>query len=98
MNTAGIQASHATGDADLLIVLTSVRCSLSRQTILVRDDTDLLILLCYQASLVSTPIFLQPRPKPHRGTVCWDIHKFQNHLGAAVCQNICLSMLFWDVT
>ena len=40
LNIAGIQTSHAIGDADLLIVLTPVRCSMSRHTVLVGDDTD----------------------------------------------------------
>ena len=41
LNIAGIQTSYAIGDADLLIVLTPVRCSMSRHTVLVGDDTDL---------------------------------------------------------
>jgi len=41
LNIAGIQTSHAIGDADLLIVLTAVRCSMSKHTVLVGDDTDL---------------------------------------------------------
>jgi hypothetical protein len=88
MNEAGIQTSHATGDADVLIVLTAVRSSMSRYTVLIGDDTDLLVLLCYHASAMSFPIYFQPRSKPHREAVSWDIHKLQGHLGADVCQNI----------
>ena len=36
---------HATGDADLLIVKTAVESAKTADTILVGDDTDLLILL-----------------------------------------------------
>ena len=89
MNTAGIQATQAKADADLLIVHTAVTCSLERHTVLVGDDTDLLVLLCYHASLVSMPIYFQPRPKAHKETVSWDIHKLKYHLGKMyLCNNI----------
>ena len=88
LNIAGIQTSHAIGDADLLIVLTAVKCSMSRHTVLVGDDTDLLVLLCYHASPLSMPIYFHPSPKSHRETVYWDIHNLPKHLGANVCQNI----------
>jgi len=84
MNEAGIQTSHATGNADVLIVLTAVRSSMSRYTVLIGDDTDLLVLLCYHESAMSFPIYFQP----HREAVSWDIHKLQGHFGADVCQNI----------
>ena len=52
------------------------------------DNTDLLVLLCYHASPVPMPIYLQPRPRVQRETAFCDIHKLQNHLGDDVCQNI----------
>ena len=57
MNAAGIKTAHSVGDADLLIVLTAVRSSMSQSTILVGDDTDLLVLLCHHASGLSKPLY-----------------------------------------
>ena len=48
---------HASGDADLLIVQKSVESASAVNTVLVGDDTDLLILLIYHASLDSCSLF-----------------------------------------
>ena len=42
---------HAPGDADLLIVEKAVESSTVMDTVLVGDETDLLVLLCHHASL-----------------------------------------------
>jgi len=84
LNSEGIETLHAT--ADLLIVLTNVRCSMSKPTILVRDDTNLLVLLCYLISYDLYPVYLHPRPKFNQD-ICLDIDKLQEHLGDDVCRN-----------
>ena len=38
---------YAEGDADLLIIKTAVESARERNTVLVGDDTDLLVLLCF---------------------------------------------------
>ena len=43
----GCQVSHARGDADMLIVQTAIQSSSRFSKVLVGDDTDLLILLCF---------------------------------------------------
>ena len=98
LNIAGIQTSHAIGDADLLIVLTPVKCSMSRHTVLVGDDTDVLVLLCYHASPLSMPIYFHLRPKSHQETVSWDIHKLQNTLVQMYVKTFCSFMQLLDVT
>jgi hypothetical protein len=40
---------HAPGDADILIVLKAVESATVSKTVLVGNDTDLLIVLCYHA-------------------------------------------------
>ena len=45
---------HASGDADLLIVQESVESASAVNTLLIGDDTDLLILLIDHASLCKT--------------------------------------------
>lgn len=49
---------HASGDADLLIVQKAVQFATIKKTVLIGDDTDLLVLLCYHASMDSHDLFL----------------------------------------
>lgn len=49
---------HASADADVLIVRKAVEPARVMDTVLVGDDTDLLILLCFHASMDSHNIFL----------------------------------------
>ena len=51
---------HAPGDADQLIVRKAVESATMVNTMLVGDDTDLLVLLCYHASLDSYNLFFRP--------------------------------------
>ena len=60
---ANCHTHHAPCDADLLIVQKAVESATHSDTILVGDDTDLLILLCYHAWLDSHEIFFRPEPK-----------------------------------
>ena len=54
---------HAPGDADLLIVQKAVQSATTSKTVLVGEDTDLIVLLCYHASLNSHDLFFRPEPK-----------------------------------
>ena len=54
------QAHHAAGDADLLIVQKAVESAATTDTVLIGDDTDLLILLIYHTNLKSCDLFFQP--------------------------------------
>jgi len=54
---------HASGDADLLIVQKAVQSAVSTNTVLVGEDTDLIVLLCYHASIESHNLFFCPEPK-----------------------------------
>ena len=57
------QTRHSQADADLFIVQTSVESARRINTVLVGDDTDLLILLCYHTELDAFELFFQPEPK-----------------------------------
>ena len=46
-SSCGFFVHHAYADADLMIVKAALECAQSRSTVLIGDDTDLLILLCY---------------------------------------------------
>ena len=85
---------HAPGDADLLIVQKSVESAIMSTTILVGDDTDLLILLCYHSSLHSHRVFFRPEPKKSTKKPCvWNIQVVKEQLGPEICTH----MLFLHV-
>ena len=54
---------YASADADLLIVKKAVGSATTMKTVLVGDDTDLLVLLCYHASLDTCNLLFKPEQK-----------------------------------
>ena len=55
---------HASGNADVLIVVKAVEASSVTNTVLVGDGTDLLVLLCYHATRnIENDLFFCPEPK-----------------------------------
>jgi hypothetical protein len=75
LEQAGACVKHAGGDADLLIVQTTVTAADQSITTLVGDDTDLLVLLCYHAKNTQFDIFFRPEPRhgTKRSPRCWSI-------------------------
>ena len=64
LQQVGCQVSHAKGDADMLIVQTAIESVSRSNTVLVGDDTDLLVLLCFHTSMNSVhEIFFKPEAK-----------------------------------
>ena len=61
LEIAGCTVLYSKGDADTMIVKASVECSLQINTIVVGDDTDLLVLLCYHCEFSSQDVFFQHR-------------------------------------
>lgn len=59
----GCQTHHSQADADLLIVQAAVESARRANTVLVGDDTDLLILLCYYTEMSAEELFFQPEPR-----------------------------------
>jgi len=83
------EVHHASGDADLLIVQKAVESARRVNTVLVGDDTDLLVLLCYHASVDSHIIYFKPESK--KGTKnprVWDITATKKQLGPEICTHI----------
>ena len=60
LENAGCTIIHAKGDADILIVKTAVESAKAVNTVLIGDDTDLLILLCYYGDAIEKDLFLKP--------------------------------------
>ena len=80
---------HARGDADLLIVQKAVQSATTSKTVLVGEDTDLIVLLCYHASLDSHDLFFRPEPKKNTKKLCvWNIRATKEKLGQDICNNI----------
>ena len=83
------QTHHASGDADLLIVLKAIQSATTTNTVLVGDDTDLIVLLCYHASLDSHDLLFRPEPKKTtRKPRTWNIKAIKQRLGPEVCNHI----------
>ena len=63
LQNVGCITHHANGDADLLIFKTAVEFARTSTTVVVGDDTDLLVLLCYHASNDGYDLYFRPEPK-----------------------------------
>ena len=93
----GCHPEQVTADADLLIVQTAIAASenVSKPTVLVGEDTDLLVLLCFHTKSTSRNIYFRPEPKhganihPSAGTLLCSKQRFVQKC-ATVC---CLCML-----
>ena len=89
LQNVGCVTHHANGDADLLIVQTAVESARTKTTILVGDDTDLLVLLCYHASEDGCDLYFRPEPKGNaRGARAWHMKRVKEQLGKEVCRNL----------
>ena len=86
----GCETCHAKGDADVLIVETTVQSAMSCETTLVGDDTDLLVLLCFHVNEDSCKVFFKPevRSGTKKSPRCWNIKYVQRELGREVCNNM----------
>ena len=83
----GVQALHAVSDADIKIVKTAVECANVYNTIVIGEDTDLLILLLYHADVNSKRIcFMSGANKSNVKLVKkWDILQTKRLLDQNVC-------------
>ncbi|CAM1309852.1 Uncharacterised protein r2_g2002 [Pycnogonum litorale] len=82
------QTHHAAGDADL-IVQKAMESAATTDTVLIGDDTDLLILLIYHTNLKSCDLFFQPEPKKNvKKPRVWNMKSVKQQLGPDVSQHI----------
>ena len=63
LKEAGCDTIHAAGDADVLTAQSAVSVSATRDTVVIADDTDILILLCHHGNICKKRIFFKPEPK-----------------------------------
>ena len=82
-----IPVKQAISDADFLIVQTAVELAETVNTVVIGEDTDLLVLLCYHVDSMKHEVYFQPdfRPKRGKGKKIWDVKKTRQLLGFEVC-------------
>ena len=92
LQMAGCHTDQARHDADLLIVQTAIASARQQPTVLIGDDTDLLVLLLYHREMDGHDLCLSSEPKQHtQKNKVWYIKQAKHLLGSSVCGNI-LSM------
>ena len=101
LERAGCTVDHAKDDADVLIVLTAVSSARHKYTVLIGDDTYLLVLLLNHAEMDAHEVFLKSEPnKFAQQNKTWCIKQSKQFLGPDVCDTILFihAILGCDVT
>ena len=71
------------------MVQKAVQSAAISTTVLVGEDTDLVVLLCYHASLDSHDLFFSPEPKKNTKKLCiWNIRAIKEKLSQRICNFI----------
>ena len=73
-------------DADVFIVQQAISSAMKHSTILVSDDTDLLILLLHLANAATFPIYMVSETKKGKKGKTWDILKISEMSGSNISQ------------
>ena len=76
---------YAKSDADFLIVQKAVETAGNSNTVVVGDDTDLLVLLIHHTKLNHNEIFFIPEPKKNSKCRIWNVKQVKTELGSFVC-------------
>ena len=76
-------AIQTEGDADTMVVAQALECSKSGTTVVIADDTDILVLLCCLAKGGDNDIFLQPSHRTRKASPkrFWSIQHTQRSIG-----------------
>ena len=90
MQQNNIVVINAEADADVLVVQKAIESAASNDTVLVGDNTDLLILLCCNSKSSNCELYFRPEPKSNsqRAARCWNINQVQRVLGDQICDNL----------
>ena len=80
-----IHHAAADADADVLIVKMDIASAVKSNTVLIADDTDLLVLLCYHCKETAHQLILKAESKTSSdsksGSRCWNIAATRSCLG-----------------
>ena len=77
LEPAGFSTRHSKGNADVMIVVTTITKARDPMTVLIGEDTDLLVLLLYHAEMDAKEMFFRPEPRQRDMTMrkLWAIKK-----------------------
>ena len=90
----GCKVLHDHSDADLQIVNTAIKSAISRDTISVGNDTDLLVLLIHRAPLTQHDIFFTSEQKKNSKNHVWNFKEVKTGLGTFAYKHCSFFMLF----
>ena len=82
------QVHHHHADADVLIVQKTLDSAEHIDTVLVGDDTDLLILLLHHAKPKMKDVFFIPKAKKNSQQRIWNIKETKEKLGQFICKHL----------
>ena len=87
LKTAGLKVIQADEDADLVIAQEAVKQSSHQPTVVVADDTDVLVLLLYHAKKTSKGLYFERNRKTtsKKYGPLWNIDHVKDSLGEDVC-------------
>ena len=88
LKEANCEVYHAQSDADFLIARKAIQSAEIMETVLIGEDTDLLVLLLYHANLQNHDLFFTSDAKGGSKSRVWNIKKAKNSLGSYTCQHI----------
>ena len=87
MKNKGCKVTHAPDDADVLIPTTAVNEAGSAPTIVIGEDTDVLVLLCYYANNTAHNIYYTSGVKSGtKKKKIWDINRTRQAIGLSICE------------
>ena len=91
---------HTKLDAEFLIVQKAVETAEYSNTVVVGDDTDLLVVLIHHTKLIHNEICFIPEPKMNSKCGIWNVKQVKTELGSFVFQHILFlhAMLGCDTT
>ena len=73
----------------MLIAQTAVASAQAKDTVLIGDDTDLLILLLYHVEMDAHELFIAPKPKQStKKKRVWCIKQSREFLGPTLCDHL----------
>lgn len=100
LEAVGFRIFHSEGDADVLIVEKAVEAASLTDTIVVADDTDILVLLISRSDSRSGRLYFSPEAKFGGTSSAWDISEMKQKLGTDVSNLIpfCHAVLGCDTT
>ena len=98
LQATGCQIFYASSDADVLIAQKTIESASVQDSVLVGDDTDLIVLLLYHSNPTGKGLFFAPEPKKNAKQRVWDLKQAKRDIGPFVCILFLHALLGCDTT